>query len=81
MNCATRNARKQYLISISLCIHRSTGMRGDLVGMGLSIRGAYAVLAWARLDKHSLRCQETIGGGREKIIGGKGSEEINPEFT
>lgn len=51
------------------------------MGRGLSIRGAYAVFARARLDKHSLRCQETIGGGREKIIGGKGSGEINPEFT
>lgn len=28
MNCATRNTQKQYLISISLCIRRSTGMRG-----------------------------------------------------
>lgn len=70
MNCATHNTQKQYLISISLCIHRSTGVRGDLVGRGLSIRGAYAVLARTRLDKHSLRCQETIGGRREKIIGG-----------
>ena len=51
------------------------------MGRGLSIRGGYAVFARARLYKHSLRCQETIGGGREKIIGRKGSEEINPEFT